>query len=380
MQSIPFYIAHLLTRHECVIIPDLGAFIVFQADKENNQWDVLSPPENFLEFYPEVNHNDGLLTYSIMKVEKCSSKEANFLISQFVSDVLLSFNQGKTVDIPWVGSLYIDNNKILFRPEKILSCNASNYGLTGFSLPLLTDIQPHTENEEPVEQEEPIEREEPVGLIERDEKEEWEEEEEPIEQKDTNVIPRKKETVQLSSVQDNNKIILYLCAIAVAFLLIIFTPIPLNNGNNTSDPTKYSVIINPSHSDTIDEDSNISEDAIKVQVEQPSKVAKETPVKAIPAQETTSRQETKNQKKADELYYYNIVASLPNINAANSTVAELRKKGFKNADIVFSNSSKYYRVYTDKFDNQATAEKFIIQFRKNNPEFKDAWLWKEKGN
>jgi len=136
MQNIPFHIAYLLTRHECVIVPGLGAFVVSSSGREKiNRWGILSPPESFLGFNSEITHNDGLLSNSLAKEKKSSYREADQLIEQYVTGVLQSLEDGKRVHIPWVGSLYSKDNKKLFQPERTLSCNAFNYGLTGFSMP-----------------------------------------------------------------------------------------------------------------------------------------------------------------------------------------------------------------------------------------------------
>jgi hypothetical protein len=135
MQSIPFHIAYLLTRHECVIVPGLGAFVIIPSDRETtSRWSILSPPENFLEFNPEIKYDDGLLANSIAKEKKNSFKEANLLIADYVSHILHSLDKGEKVQIPWVGCLFVKDNKKIFQPERTLSCNAFNYGLTGISL------------------------------------------------------------------------------------------------------------------------------------------------------------------------------------------------------------------------------------------------------
>ena len=142
MQTVPFHIAYLLTQHECVIVPGLGAFVVSSSDKEKSgRWGILSPPENFLGFNPEMKHNDGLLVDSITKEKEFARKEANLLIDQYVNNVLHTLNEGNKVRIPGVGTLYSEDNNRLFHPDRTLSCNAFNYGLTGISLPYLKDIK-----------------------------------------------------------------------------------------------------------------------------------------------------------------------------------------------------------------------------------------------
>jgi len=195
MQSIPFHIAYLLTQHECVIVPGLGAFVVSSSGREKtNRWGILSPPETFLGFNSEITHNDGLLSNSLAKERNISYKEANLLTEQYVTDLLQSMEEGKQVHIPWVGGLYLKDNKKLFQPERTLSCNALNYGLTNFSMPYLKDIYN-------------------------------------IQQK-TNSFPKKKNK-EVVWVPVNRKFITYTGSIAAALVAMCIIPTPLNNGHRT---------------------------------------------------------------------------------------------------------------------------------------------------
>ena len=388
MQSIPFYIAYLLTRHESVVVPDFGAFVVFQSDKEKNKWGVLSPPENLLEFYSEIKHNDGLLSYSIAKVEKCSTEEAEFMISRYVSSMLQTLNQGKAVDIPWVGRLYFDENIILFQPDKVLSCNALNYGLISFSMPCLTELMPvmPPDNEQD-------------SIIEVKEDEEFkakEEQKPPVlqtpqgKQKEPNkVIPVKKEdkNIEIFNIPVSRKIIIYASAIAAALLAIFFMPTPLSNGYFTPDQTKYASIINFPIQDTDNEETDIEEDEIQEQDNTSTTTLEEKPVQNMetalkkettPVKEITFKKEevSASPGKIDDYYYYIVVSSLADLHSANVSLTTFQFKGFKNAAILISDGK--YRIYTDRFDNKEEAERSLVKFRRDNPSFSSAWLLREK--
>ena len=142
MQNVPFHIAYLLTQHDSVIVPGLGAFVISLSDKRRaRRWGILSPAENCLGFDSKITYNDDLLANSIAKEEKSSYSEACLLIEEYVNGVLQSLNEGKEVKIPWVGSLFLRDDKTFFQPARTLSCNASNYGLTGFSMSGVKDLQ-----------------------------------------------------------------------------------------------------------------------------------------------------------------------------------------------------------------------------------------------
>lgn len=68
MNSITRHIEYLILRHDCVIVPDLGAFIAqyipARIDEESG---FIIPPARELSFNSQVAHNDGLLAASIAR-------------------------------------------------------------------------------------------------------------------------------------------------------------------------------------------------------------------------------------------------------------------------------------------------------------------------
>lgn len=330
MQSIQFHIAYLLTRHECVIVPGLGAFIVSLPERgKNSRWGILSPPETFLGFNSEIKHNDGLLANSLAKERKCSYKEANLLIEQYVANALQSLSEGKRVCIPWVGSILSTDNRKLFQPERILSCNAFCYGLSDFSLSSVEELQ---------------------------------QEQEP------NAFPRKKNK-EVVWIPVNRRLITYSGSVAAAILAMCIIPTPLNNGGHSNQEIRaqYASLINLPAKDEV---NTVEEKDTLKAAEIPA------PVKLASAQKKTDAQppETVSPAEKDGFHYYIIVASLPNESSAEKTLSEFQSKGFANAAVLSADGK--HRIYTNHFDDKAEADKFLIQFRKDHPE-NAAWLLKK---
>jgi len=326
MQSIPFHIAYLLTRHECVILPGLGAFIVSSSEKEKaSRWGIISPPENFLGFNPEIKHNDGLLADSVAKENQCSYKEANILINQYVTQIIHSLDEGKSVQIPGVGTLYSKDHKRLFQPDRMLTCNALYYGLTGFSLPYLNELQ-NPEN---------------VGH------------------------PKKNKEVFWIPV--SRKAISYFGSITAALLMMCLIPTPLNDARLYPEQIQYASIINLSSPKAIDEEINGSESETRLSTD--ASLSKEET-------ESLNQSETIHPTKANSFHYYLIVASLPNRTLAEKSIAEFQSEGFEDASILFSDGR--HRIYTSCFEDKAKAEDFLFRFRKNYPAHADAWLLKKR--
>jgi len=142
MDFINFHIAYLLTNHECVIIPDFGAFVVSKKITEkSNKRGFISPPASYsLTFNPEIIQDDGLLVHSIAKGKGIDYPEALRLIYDYVDSLVNTLREGQAVQFPWIGKIHLsDDRKIVFTPAKNLSCNASNCGLVNLNFPYLTE-------------------------------------------------------------------------------------------------------------------------------------------------------------------------------------------------------------------------------------------------
>ena len=321
MQSIPFHIAYLLTQHECVIVPDLGVFAVTSPDERKaGRWGIIQPPETFLGFNTEIKHNDGLLANSVAKEKQISYKEANSLITQYVTNTLHSLGEGKNVQIKGVGSLYLKDNKIFFQPDRTLSCNAFNYGLTGVSLPYLKDLQ---------------------------------------QQEDASPIRKDKETIWIPV---SRKLVNLTCSIATALLFMCIVPCPLNNVHSDKTDTQYASIIQLPAIKVINDEIIIPE--IEIQTEYDSSV----PQKDI----LILRSKVTNPVRVTRLHYYVVIASSQSQFLAKKSLASLQSKGLENAAILYTDEK--YRVFTNHFENKKDAERFLIQFKSDYPEYADAWL------
>ena len=86
MISLGEHIEYLLSRHDCIIVPELGAFIARTVEASwNDDYTVMSPPSRQLTFNPSLDHNDGLLANSVMRRHGLSYDRAMASISDEVS-------------------------------------------------------------------------------------------------------------------------------------------------------------------------------------------------------------------------------------------------------------------------------------------------------
>jgi len=339
MQNMNFYIAYLLTKHECVIIQGFGAFIVSKTPPTEAQKEaLLCPPTYSLGFNPEIRHNDGLLANAIAKGEKISYKESCLQISQYVDFLNRQLIEQNKVQILWIGSLSLsEERKIVFTPSIHPSCNALHFGLNNFYMSTLHELEDSIER--------PIfnqnERRDPVF------------------------------------VSLNRQIIRWASSVAAAALALFLVTTPLNEYSAINSqyasvisltPKTYEIPVEVAEELKIEElkieetEMTAEVPAVNEQVIATEEVLPETKLEVLP--------ETPKQ------YYYIVVASLPTKNSADERMESFQKTDFPEAQVISAKDK--HRVYVNKFEDKKEAEKFLKTFRDDNPKYSNAWLLSQK--
>jgi hypothetical protein len=151
MQTIPSYISWLLTKHECVIVPGLGAFVVSGREAPDcHGAGLLAPSAKFLGFNPDIRHNDGLLAHTIARAENCSYQEARLQIARYVDRIRGQAEKQLPVQLPWIGTLALSvGRQWLFTPAGLLSCNADTFGMDSLYLPAIEVLNEATDKARP---------------------------------------------------------------------------------------------------------------------------------------------------------------------------------------------------------------------------------------
>jgi nucleoid DNA-binding protein len=324
MQNIDFHLAYLLTRHECVIIPGFGAFVVsyIPASKKKGS-EVFCPPCQMLSFNSTIKHNDGLLANSLSLEKNISYKETGLIINQYVNHLNNQLNTGKTIVIQWIGNLSLSpENKIIFTPSARLSCNAFNYGFGNFYIPDIKELKSANE---------------------------------------TNSVKRNNDEVVTISV--NRRALMWTGSVAAAVLALLLVSTPLNNhsGKNAQDASFIPIPVNKIES----QGTTVEEQVIVI----------DNPLVSEPKPETIEIKPEMIQP-ANVRYYYIVIASLPAKNLAEKKLPDFQKAGFANAAII-SREDKH-RIYVNKFEDKKEAEVFLAEFRIKNPEFATAWLLSQR--
>ncbi|HXC03355.1 MAG TPA: SPOR domain-containing protein [Bacteroidia bacterium] len=133
------YIAALLYRHDCVIIPGFGGFVANYAPAQVHPTQhTFTPPCKSLVFNRSLKNNDGLLANFVSGQEKLSYAEANGRIQEFATHCNTLLNSGKKLLLKDIGTLFPDIEKnIQFQPDESINFYLESFGLTTIQSPAI---------------------------------------------------------------------------------------------------------------------------------------------------------------------------------------------------------------------------------------------------
>ena len=142
MTNISQHIEFLLRRHDCVILPTIGAFIAsYKAAHINNEWGIITPPKREIYFNASINNNDGLLANSIARKNRISFEAANRLLLQEIEKIRTHLEHEKEYSVGKLGIIHYGKEANLdFEPFKSDVQYNSHYGLLQFKMKTLAEI------------------------------------------------------------------------------------------------------------------------------------------------------------------------------------------------------------------------------------------------
>lgn len=126
--------------HSCVIIPDLGGFVVNARPAAiDNASSYFMPPSKELLFNAHLVHNDGLLAHALMQEEGVSFEEATKKIASLVASVKTELESKGRVQVGEYGSFVQTEGGYSFRFAEMPVEDATSFGLREFYFPLLEE-------------------------------------------------------------------------------------------------------------------------------------------------------------------------------------------------------------------------------------------------
>ncbi len=157
MKNLVRHIEYLLTRHDCVVVPGWGAWIVQYNPAAVDLSSSIVPPKRWLSFNASLAHNDGTLAHSLMQSEQCSYEEAADLIAAEVAAWQAALQQDGHIVLGRIGQFdRQETGAPLFTEAADSIVNASLSLLPTFTLPTIDKLQSDAAESEAAYREKPF--------------------------------------------------------------------------------------------------------------------------------------------------------------------------------------------------------------------------------
>jgi len=319
MQNLSAHISYLLVFHDCVILPGIGAFVVYDAKAEaTGNEGCFSPPERSIGFNPGLKHNDGLLSGLVMKTQGISYEQATIIVTRFCEDIKDKILKENEYSIPFVGIFRLSSQgRVLFIPMLEPVANACYYGFDKVYVPELTRrIIPSHHS---------------------------------VERTDEVVRSLRERSIQAVRI------------IAASAAIFIFCATPIGHKDNvheagliTSTAKVYNYV----------PDLSISTNPLDIYQPPVVEIIPETP----PVEEIVVKNFVRPK-------YYIIVGSFPTRAEAKAKLPAMRFNSNYTPSIL--NKNGRYRIYIRSFQDKPAADRFLRSFRSANPKYYDAWIYHE---
>lgn len=139
MDNLSLHIEYLLLRHDCIVVPGLGAFINVRLaahyDAATRCW---MPPTREVRFNGALCHDDGLLANSFARKNSLSFADGRDLLARETTRLRTALADDGEVSLGHLGILSQSEGIIAFQPQRRADRNASTLGF----LPASTSALP----------------------------------------------------------------------------------------------------------------------------------------------------------------------------------------------------------------------------------------------
>jgi cell division septation protein DedD len=324
--EISKYIKDLLQDNDCVVIPDLGGFVIIsKSAKISDTKSSFSPPSKELIFDSKLEKDDGLLRKYIAETAKMSEQQAKNEINNFVTQAKDKLQKGEKVSFDEIGSLQLDANKnIRFKVDADSHFLMDTFGLMEFKSQPVPEIS--TTNQDTEED------------------------------------------------QGNDKsgtIVILGVAAAVIIFLVIFAYtkgyFDFITGKQTADSEE--VIYQPDEEIEADKENDSPElddpDDILI-IEDDTTGSGEPP--------TSTEESTTESTPNSGTTYYIIAGSFTNLENAKVRKAALDNAGY--SATILEKENGYYRISIASFGSEQQAKNKLDELNQNNA-IKDMWIHKK---
>ncbi len=330
MISLDRHISRLISTHECVILPGVGAFLSHRIPAYYNaEEQVYMPPRRTLGFNNRVTVDDALISTSYMKQYGISHKQATNMLNEDIKTLKKELSLKGELYFGELGILSMNvEGTISFKPSETGIDDPENHGM----MPL------------------------PIATLSQKKKEK------------TIIIPI-----------NRNRIAQYVAAaVAIVFMFLFVTPLSDHTFQNNkkaslgsfASPEQISMMQQVSAPAPTTTSSKICEIHPISDVKQAPIIIKEevkTAAEAINKPQATANE---IQEECKQTIHHVIVASTPNREKAQLAITELTAKAAIEYSVVECNGR--FRISAGSFKTQQEAHAALATIQKT---FSDAWIY-----
>ena len=134
--KISNHIFNLLQEHDCVIVPNFGAFVARNISaKISSDGSKIFPPNKEITFNKSLVKNDGLLINRISSSENISYEVADDKLNKWVIKSQKKLKKQGYFEIKNIGSISLKRDKYIFIPSQNSIFLKSSYGLNSIDSP-----------------------------------------------------------------------------------------------------------------------------------------------------------------------------------------------------------------------------------------------------
>ena len=128
--KISNHIFSLLHEHDCVIIPNFGAFVArIVSAKISSDGSKIFPPNKEITFNKSLVKNDGLLINKVSSTENISYELADEKLKKWVIKSHKKIKKHGFIEIKNIGSIELENEKYIFTRSQNSIFLKSSFGL-----------------------------------------------------------------------------------------------------------------------------------------------------------------------------------------------------------------------------------------------------------
>jgi hypothetical protein len=323
MLRVVSHLEYLLKVYDCVIIPQLGGFVLQAVSASHNtESNLFCPMHKEVVFNASLKYDDGLLTEQYMNSYGVSFQRARRMVEEDVEEIKSLLFKELKVSLGNVGTLHkgTEEQVILESGENEIF-SVDSYGLFDFQVKTWAELQRESEKFT-------------------------------FTGKNTYYLPV------------NRKILRGVASTAAAIALFLMISTPVKEINLSS----YTASFIPSEISTHNKASVTPSTTNTLPVS--TKVTTQKTNTVLPS----SAAGRKTAEKATEKrpLYYVVISSVKTREQADEVISKVERAGIKSVNKVIV--SDKIRVYANKFTDKNKAEAYLSKIQKN-PNYRDAWIY-----